>query len=47
MRLDQLSPHELRIAQRALRKVKGVRYYRVERGNQEILVVAPRTTDNT
>ncbi len=47
MRLDQLSPHELRIAQRALRKVKGVRYYRVERGKQEILVVAPRTQDNT
>lgn len=41
MRIDQLSRQEMRVAERAIRKVKGVRAQRVHRGNEEILLVVP------
>ncbi len=41
MRIDQLSQRELRIAERAIRKVKGVRAQRLHRGDEEILLVVP------
>lgn len=43
MRIDQLDPRELRIAERAIRKVKGVRAQRVHRGDEEILLVVPES----
>ena len=43
MRIDQLGPRELRIAERAIRKVKGVRAQRVHRGDEEILLVVPES----
>ena len=43
MRIDQLGPGELRIAERAIRKVKGVRAQRVHRGDEEILLVVPES----
>jgi len=43
MRIDQLSPRELRIAERAIRKVKGVRAQRLHRGDEEILLVVPES----
>lgn len=41
MRMDPLSPKESRIVKNVLKKVKGVRYYTIDRGEEKVLVIAP------